>query len=77
MDPIMGMASIGNHFTLINVFADDAIPSVAKGALATPERAIREAGAPWAREAWVGQTTICGEKPVRLLKGLVRNDKFH
>lgn len=49
----MCMASIGNLFALINVFAGDAIPSVAKWTLATPERAIREAGALCAGEAWV------------------------
>lgn len=41
----MCMASIRDQFTLINVLADDAVPSVAKWALATPERAIGEADA--------------------------------
>lgn len=46
MNSIMGMASIRNLFTLVNVFADDAIPSVADGTLAAPKRAIGGAGAP-------------------------------
>lgn len=54
----MCMASIWDLCTLINVFASDAVPSVAKWTLATPERAIREAGALCAGEAWVGETTI-------------------
>lgn len=58
MDPVMCVASIGNLFTLIYVFAGDAVPSVANWTLATPERAIWEAGALCAREAWVGETTI-------------------
>lgn len=55
---IVCMASIRDLFTLINVFAGDAIPSVAKWTPATSERAIRGAGALCAREAWVGETTI-------------------
>ena len=62
MDAVMYMASIGDLFTLVNVLADDTIPTVAKRTLATPERAIREADALCAREAWVGETTICREK---------------
>lgn len=58
----MSVASIRNLFALINVLADDAIATVAKWTLATLERAIRETDALCAREAWVGQTTICGEK---------------
>lgn len=61
MDSVLCMAGIGNLFTLINVFAVDAIPSVAEWTLATAERAINEAGALCAREAWVGETTICRE----------------
>lgn len=59
MNSIMSMASIRNLYTFINVFAGDAIPSIAKWTLATPEGAIGEAGALCAREAWVGETTIC------------------
>lgn len=62
MDTVMCVAGIRDLFTLINVLADEAIPTVAKWTLATPERAIREAGALCAREAWVGQTTICRKK---------------
>lgn len=58
MDSVMCMASIRDHFTLINVFAGDAVPSVAEWTLATPEGAIREASALCAREAWTGETAI-------------------
>lgn len=67
MDSIMCMASIGNLFTLINVFAGDTIPSVAKWTPATPKRAIGEAGALCAEKAWVGETTVCREKDLTLL----------
>lgn len=58
MDPVMCMARIRHLFTLINVFAGDAVSSVAKWTPATLERAIGEAGAFCAREAWVGETAI-------------------
>lgn len=56
------MASIRDLFTLINVFAGDAVPGVANWTPATPERAIREAGTFCAGEAWIGETAICREK---------------
>lgn len=46
VDSVMCVASIRDCLTLINVFAGDAVSSVAKWTLATLERAIREAGAP-------------------------------
>lgn len=67
MDSIMCIANIGNLFTLINVLAGDAVPSVAKWTPATLERAIREADAFCAWEAWVGQTTIYRDKDLMLL----------
>lgn len=66
MDSIVCMASIRDLFTLINVFAGDAIPVVAKWTPATSERAIRGACALCAREAWAGETTICREKELVL-----------
>lgn len=67
MDSIMRMASIGDLFALINVFAGDTIPSVAKWTLATLKRTIGEAGAPCAGKAWVGETTICRHENLKLL----------
>lgn len=60
MDSVMCVASIWNLLALINVFAGDAVPSVPKWTPAAPERAIGEARALGAREAWVGETTING-----------------
>lgn len=55
----MNVAGVRNLFTLIDVLASEAISGVAKWALATTERAVRETVAPCTREAGVGQTTIC------------------
>ena len=67
MHSIMCIASIGNLFTLINVLAGDAVPSVAKWTPATLERAIGGTDAFCAWEAWVGQASIYREKDVMLL----------
>lgn len=69
MDSVVSVTGIGDLFTFINVLAGDAIPSVAKWTLATFEGAISKAGALCAREAWVGQTTVCREKEFILKKG--------
>lgn len=53
VDSIVGIASIGNFFALVNVFAGDTVPGVAQWTFATLERAIREARAPCSGEAWV------------------------
>lgn len=60
MDSVMSMAGIRDLFTFIDVFAGDAISSVAKWTPATLVRAIGEAGALRSREAWVGETAVNG-----------------
>ena len=64
MDSVMCVASIRDCFTLINVFASDAIPSIAKRTFAALERAVGEAGALCARKAWAGEATICRGKDI-------------
>lgn len=58
MDSVMCVTSVRDCFTLINVFAGDAVSTVAKWTLATFEGAIGEADAFCPREAWVGETSI-------------------
>ncbi len=64
MDSVVCVTSIRDCFTLINVFAGDAVSTVAKWTLATFEGAVGEADAFCPREAWVGETSICTKELV-------------
>lgn len=55
----MRMAGVRDLFALVNVFAGDAVPGVAGRTFAALERAIGEAVALGASEAWTGETTVC------------------
>lgn len=60
MDSVVAVACIRDLFTFVNVFAGDAVPSVAKWTPATLVRTIGGAGALCTGEARVGETTING-----------------
>lgn len=58
----MNMASVGDLFAFVDVFAGDAVPCVAGWTPATLEWAVSEAGALCAWEAGAGETAICKDK---------------
>lgn len=53
VDPVVGVASVGDLAALVDVLAGDAVAGVAQRTSAALERAVGEAGALGSGETWV------------------------